>query len=57
MSNMKISNSVEEARLVYLLLGWCNCCSVGALLARLVHLRQVHPLKGNLFVSKMWQFV
>ena len=38
-----------------------NCdnysCSVDALLARLVHLRQVHPLKGNLFVSKMWQFV
>ena len=37
MSNMKISNSVEEARLV--------------------HLRQVHPQEGNLFVSKMWQFV
>ena len=26
------------------LLGWCNSCSVGATLARLVHLRQVHPL-------------
>ena len=27
-----------------LLLGWCSSCSVGAFLARLVHLRQVHPL-------------
>ena len=27
-----------------LLLGWCSSCSVGAALARLVHLRQVHPL-------------
>ena len=57
MSNMKISNSVEEARLVHFLLGWCTSCSVGALLAWLVHLRQVHPLKRNLFVGKMWQFV
>ena len=32
------------ARLVHFLLGWCNSCSVGATLARLVHLRQVHPL-------------
>ena len=31
MSNMKISNSVEEAQLVQLLLGWCTSCSVGAL--------------------------
>ena len=31
MSNMKISNSVEEARLVHFLLGWCTSCSVGAL--------------------------
>ena len=29
---------------VQLLLGWCISCSVGATLARLVHLRQVHPL-------------
>ena len=60
MSNMKISNSVEEARLVHFLLGWCNCCSVGALLALAsgkAERRQVHPLKGNLFVSKMRLFV
>ena len=47
MSNMKISNSVEEARLVHFLLGWCNCCSVGALLALAsgkAERRQVHPL-------------
>ena len=31
-----------------LILGWCTSCSVGALLTRLVHLRQVHPLKGSL---------
>ena len=36
------------ARLVYLLLGWCTYCLVGALLAWLVHLRQVHPLKLHL---------
>ena len=29
---------------VQFLLGWCSSCSVGATLARLVHLRQVHPL-------------
>ena len=29
---------------VQFLLGWCSSCSVGAALARLVHLRQVHPL-------------
>ena len=32
------------ALLVQLLLGWRSSCSVGAFLARLVHLRQVHPL-------------
>ena len=31
MSNMKISNSVEEALVVHFLLGWCTSCSVGAL--------------------------
>ena len=31
-----------------LILGWCTSCSVGALLTRLVHLRQVHPLEGSL---------
>ena len=40
-----------------LLLGWCilarlvYSCSVGALLARLVHLRQVHPLSVPPFAS------
>ena len=29
---------------VQFLLCWCSSCSVGAFLARLVHLRQVHPL-------------
>ena len=60
MSNMKISNSVEEARLVHFLLWWCTSCSVGALLALAsgkAERRQVHPLKDNLFVGKMWQFV
>ena len=28
-------------------LGWCTSCLVGALLTRLVHLRQVHPLRGT----------
>ena len=30
----------------YEFIGWCNVCSVGATFARLVHLRQVHPLKA-----------
>lgn len=34
MSNMKISNSVEEARLVHFLLWWCTSCPVGALETR-----------------------
>ena len=34
-----------------LLLGWCSSCSVGAFLARLVHLRQVHPLSVPPFAS------
>ena len=34
-----------------LLLGWCISCSVGAALARLVHLRQVHPLSVPPFAS------
>ena len=28
-------------------LGWCTSYSVGALIVRLVHLRQVHPLRGT----------
>ena len=30
-----------------LILGWCTSYSVGALLTRLVHLRQVNPLEGT----------
>ena len=33
------------ALLMYFLLCWCTSCSVGVLLALLVHLRQVHPLE------------
>ena len=32
----------------YEFVGWCNVCSVGATLSRLVHLRQVHPLSAPL---------
>ena len=47
----QISQIYTEAanfRLVHFLLGWCTSYSVGALLTRLVHLRQVHPLEGSL---------
>ena len=30
----------------YEFIGWCNVCLDGATLARLVHLRQVHPLSA-----------
>ena len=36
---------------VQFLLCWCSSCSVGAFLARLVHLRQVHPLSVPPFAS------
>ena len=35
------------AWLVHFLLCWCTSCFVGALLALLVHLRQVHPLRKS----------
>ncbi len=41
---MGLAEGAVLARLVQFLLGWCTSCSVGAFLARLVHLRQVHPL-------------
>ncbi len=41
---MGLAEGAVLARLVQFLLGWCSSCSVGAALARLVHLRQVHPL-------------
>ena len=41
---MGLAEGAVLARLVHFLLGWCTSCSVGATLARLVHLRQVHPL-------------
>ena len=39
------------------LLGWCTACSVGALLARLVHLRQVHPLTLSRRLCEKRQFL
>ena len=48
---MGLAEGAVLARLVQFLLGWCSSCSVGAFLARLVHLRQVHPLSVPPFAS------